>query len=149
MDASMILTHLICIGQVKNLSSSTSTFDIAQFFSSLNHQLLPLILDKASFDSKVSSFFHDYLVSRRTRYLWNNFSSSSFNVNVGIGQSSALFPILSGKKIQKSKNPDFYLIICRQWSFHHLEQIFGCFKLSSFLWLSYYVLSSQTILAHH
>ena len=28
-------------------------------------------------------------------YIWNNFSSSSFNVDIGIGQGSALSPILS------------------------------------------------------
>jgi len=52
-------------------------------------------LDKAGFDSKILFFFHDYLVGRKTIYLWNNFSSSSFNVNVGVGQRSALSPILS------------------------------------------------------
>ena len=70
-------------------------FDITQFFLSLNYQLLPLILDKASFDSKIFLFFYDYLVGKKTKYLWNSFSSSSFNVNVGVGQGSALSPILS------------------------------------------------------
>jgi len=31
----------------------------------------------------------------KTIYLWNNFSSSFYNVDVGVGQNSALFPILS------------------------------------------------------
>jgi len=70
-------------------------FDIAQFFPSLNHHLLLLILDKVSFDPKVSIFFRNYLVGRKTKYLWNNFSSSFCNVNIGIRQSSALSPILS------------------------------------------------------
>jgi len=52
-------------------------------------------LDKASFDSKIILFFYDYLVGKKTKYLWNSFSSSFFNVNVGIGQGSALSPILS------------------------------------------------------
>ena len=52
--------------------------NIAQFFPSLNHYLLPLILDKASFDPKVSSFFQNYLVGRKTKYLWNNFFFSIF-----------------------------------------------------------------------
>ena len=41
------------------------------------------------------SFFANYLVSRRTKYMWNDFSSPSFDVNVGVGQGSALSPILS------------------------------------------------------
>jgi len=46
-------------------------------------------------DSKVTSFFTNYLVKRKTSYVWNNFSSSSFEVNVGIGQESALSSIFS------------------------------------------------------
>ena len=40
-------------------------------------------------------FFVNYLVKRRTNYLWNNFSSPMFEVDVGVGQGSTLFPILS------------------------------------------------------
>jgi len=50
-------------------------FDIAQFFPLLNHQLLPFILDKTGFDPRISSFFSDYLVGRKTQYLWNTFFS--------------------------------------------------------------------------
>ena len=45
-DASVVLTHIIHLGWVKNLITSMLAFDIAQFFLSLNHQL-PFILDKA------------------------------------------------------------------------------------------------------
>jgi len=69
-------------------------FDIAQFFLSLNHQLLPLILDKADLDRKVSNFFKNYLIGRKTKYCWNDFISPIFNINIGIGQGSALLPIL-------------------------------------------------------
>jgi len=70
-------------------------FNIAQFFSSLNYQLLSLILAKAGFDPKVSNFFNNYLVSRKTKYLWNSFSSPFYNVDVGVGQGLALSLILS------------------------------------------------------
>jgi len=75
--------------------TSTLTFDITQFFPSLNHQLLPLIFDKAGFDTKITFFFHNYLVERKTQYFWNNFSSPLFNVDIGVGQGLALSPILS------------------------------------------------------
>ena len=68
--------------------------DFIYFFPSLNHQLLTLILEKVGLESKVSSFFVNYLVKRKTSYLWNNLSSSSFKVNVGVGQGSVLSPIL-------------------------------------------------------
>ena len=77
------------------MSTSSLVFNIAQFFPSLNHCLLALILGKAEFDSRVVNFFSNYLVNRKTKYFWNNFSSYLFDVNVGVGQGSALFSILS------------------------------------------------------
>jgi len=70
-------------------------FDIAQFFPSFNHHLLPLILDKVGFDPKVSIFFRNHLVGRKTKYLWNNFSSPFCNVDISVKQDLALSPILS------------------------------------------------------
>ena len=70
-------------------------FDISQFFPLLNHRFLVLVLEKAGLDPKVTNFFANYLVQRSTKYLWNDLSSSFFEVNVGVGQGSALFPILS------------------------------------------------------
>jgi len=43
----------------------------------------------------VSNFFKNYLVGRKTQYCWNNFISPAFNINVGVGQGSALSLILS------------------------------------------------------
>jgi len=54
-----------------------------------------LILGKVGLDPRVVKLFLNYLVGRRTRYFWNNFSSPIFNVDVGVGQGSALSPILS------------------------------------------------------
>ena len=70
------------------------TFNIAQFFPSLNHQLIPLILKKVGFDLRISCFFSDYLVNRKTKYSWNSFTSSFFTVDIGIGQKLALSSIL-------------------------------------------------------
>ena len=95
MDAGVALTYIIHLRWVKNLTTSTLAFDIAQFFPFLNYQLLPLILDKAGLDYKISIFFKNYLVGRKTKYLWNDFSSPFLNINIGVEQGSALFPILS------------------------------------------------------
>jgi len=51
--------------------------------------MLSLILRKAGFDSKVSYFFSDYLVSRKIQFLYNNFISLFFNVDIDVGQVSA------------------------------------------------------------
>ena len=94
-DAGATLTHFIQSGWIKNLSTSMLTFNIAQFFPLLNHKLLLLILNKAVFDCKISTFFSNYLVNGKTKYLWNSFSSPLYNINIGVSQESALFPILS------------------------------------------------------
>ena len=105
MNAGVALTHLVHAGWVKNILMSTLAFDIAQFFSLLNHCLLPLILEKVGFDSKISIFFQDSLVGRKTKYLWNSFSSSSSNIDVGVRQGSALSPILFALYL----SPIFYI----------------------------------------
>jgi len=94
-DAEVALTYIIQSGWVKNLTMSTLAFDITQFFPSLNYQLLPLIMDKIGLDYKILTFFKNYLVGRKTKYLWNNFIFSLFCVNIGVGQGSALSLILS------------------------------------------------------
>ena len=95
MDVDVVLIHIICSGWVKNLNMSTLAFDITQFFPSLNHQFLVLILKKAGFDLHVAKFFSNYLIGRKTNYFWNSFTSPSFDINVWVDQGSALSPILS------------------------------------------------------
>ena len=117
MNVDIFLIHLIYSGQVKNLLTSTLAFNIAQFFPSLNYQLLPIILDKADFDSKVSSFFSNYLIDRKTQYLQNSFTSPFFCVDIGIGQGSVLSLILSALYLspifhifkKRAKNPVSFL----------------------------------------
>jgi len=94
-DVSIALIYIIQTGWVKNLSTSTLTFNIVQFFPLLNHHLLTLIMKKAGFNNCIVSFFANYLVDRKTNYFWNNFMFPIFNINVGVGQGSALLPILS------------------------------------------------------
>ena len=84
-DADITLTHFICTGWIKNLLTSTLAFNIAQFFLSLNYHLLSFILNKAGIGSRVINFFSNYLINRKTTYFWNNFSSHSFDVNMGMG----------------------------------------------------------------
>ena len=70
-------------------------FDIAQFFPSLNHEVLMAILCKQGFPPVVVNFFASYLVGRSTAYAWNNFVSEKMQADVGVGQGSALSPVLS------------------------------------------------------
>jgi len=52
-------------------------------------------LDKAGFDPRISIFFSNYLVGRKTKYLWNNSSSPFFNIDTKVGQGFILSPVLS------------------------------------------------------
>ena len=94
-DTGIAFTYFICTGWIKNMLTSSLVFDIVQFFPLLNHCLLALILEKVRFKLRVVNFFSNYLVNRKTKYFWNNFSSSFFDINVGVGQGLALSPILS------------------------------------------------------
>ena len=94
-DAGVALTYFICLRWVKQKMTSFLAFNIAQFFPSLNHYLLPLIFIKMGFDPKIERFFFNYLIGRKTRYFWNNFSSPFFNIDMGVGQGLALSSILS------------------------------------------------------
>ena len=95
MDAGVALTHIVRSDWAKGKTTSTLAFNISQFFPSLNHRLLTLILEKVGLELKVSSFFANYLVKRKTNYIWNDLISPDFEVNIGIGQGSVLSPILS------------------------------------------------------
>ena len=83
-NAGVALSHIVCSGWVKNKMTSTLTFDIYQFFPLLNYYLLTLILEKVGLDPKVTSFFANYLVKRKTSYLWNSLPSPTFEVNIGV-----------------------------------------------------------------
>ena len=95
MDAGVALTHIICSGWAKGKTTSTLAFDISQFFPSINYYLLTLILVKVGLEPRVSSFFVNYLVKRKMNYIWNDLISPDFEVNMEVGQGSALSPILS------------------------------------------------------
>jgi len=94
-NASIYLTYLICAGWLKQCHTSVIAFDIAQFFPSLNHNFLSICLKKADLNTNIRNFFRSYHSGRSTSYLWNGFTSSAFNTNIGVGQGSALSLILS------------------------------------------------------
>jgi len=67
-DADIVLIYLIHVEWVKNYLTSILAFNVTQFFPSLNLLLLSLILNKVGFNSRVSHFFENYLVGRKTKY---------------------------------------------------------------------------------
>ncbi|CAA7267368.1 unnamed protein product [Cyclocybe aegerita] len=95
-DAGLILTHLVQAGWVKGLQTSVLAFDIMQFFPSINHEMFMAVLRKQGFLPVLVEFFASYLVGRSTVYCWNTFQSDSWSADMGVGQGSALSPVISG-----------------------------------------------------
>jgi len=71
-------------------------FDIAQFFLSLNHDILMVVIQKVGFPPVLGEFFHSYLTGRKTMYKWDDSVSRLFAADIGVGQGSGLSPVLSG-----------------------------------------------------
>jgi len=94
-NAGVYLTHIIHAGWLRQCHTSVIAFDIAQFFPSLNHKFLSICLKKAGLNTNVVGFLNSYYSNCSTIYTWNNFSSPTFNTNVGVGQGSAFSPIFS------------------------------------------------------
>jgi hypothetical protein len=70
------------------------TFDLAQFFPSINHDVLLSIQDKQGFVPEVVVFFKFYLVDWFTHYTWDNDPSLEFLSSIWVRQGSAPSPIL-------------------------------------------------------
>jgi hypothetical protein len=70
-------------------------FDIAQFFPSLNHEVLLQILKLLGFPEALGKFFASYLIGRSTKYKWNSFELGPHGADVGVGQGSALSLVMS------------------------------------------------------
>jgi hypothetical protein len=94
-DAGCFLTHVIQAGWHTKLKTSVVAFDLAQFFPSINHDVLLSILDKQGFAPEVVVFLKSYLVDQFTHYTWDNDLSLEFPSSIGVRQGSALSPILS------------------------------------------------------
>jgi hypothetical protein len=71
-DTGCFLTHVVHVGWHAKLKTSMVAFDLAQFFPSINHDVLFSILGKQGFAPEVVAFFRSYLVDQFTHYTWDN-----------------------------------------------------------------------------
>jgi hypothetical protein len=67
-DAGLFLTHLVHAGWAKGLKTSIVAFNVAQFFPSINHEMLLAVMACQGFPDHVRKFFSSYLVGRETSY---------------------------------------------------------------------------------
>jgi hypothetical protein len=94
-DAGCFLLHVVRAGWQAGLKTSVVAFDLAQFFPSINHELILSILEKQGFAPEIVVFFRSYLVGRHTQYAWDEDLSPAFPSSVGLGQGSAMSPVIS------------------------------------------------------
>jgi len=95
-DMGVFLTHLIRAEWARKLKTSIVASDIVQFFPSLNHKVLMVVIQKAGFPPVLGNFFCSYLTGHKTMYKWDNSVSGLFTVDIGVGQGSGLSLVLLG-----------------------------------------------------
>ncbi|GJE94382.1 hypothetical protein PsYK624_105510 [Phanerochaete sordida] len=95
-DAGAMLVHYVREAWAAGLSVSTLLLDVAQFFPSIQHEAMTGILRRQGFNHKLCAFMEDYLQGRTTQFVFNGATLDPSDFNVGLGQGSALSPILSG-----------------------------------------------------
>lgn len=94
-DAGVQLVHNVRQAWRAGLDTSAVLLDVAQFFPSINHIMLQRILGKQGFHPDLCAYFANYLGGRTTQFLYNGQLMDPVDFTVGVGQGSALSPILS------------------------------------------------------
>ncbi|KAF8630230.1 hypothetical protein AX17_005467 [Amanita inopinata Kibby_2008] len=95
LDAGMYLMNFLTDARARGLTPSLLTFDIAQFFPSINHELLLETLRHYGFSNKIVSFFASFFKDRYTQYAWGATLSPPFPADAGVPQGDCLSPIIS------------------------------------------------------
>ena len=96
-DAVTYVTNHIQQGWHKKLVTTMIGSDVAQFFPSINHDLLITICLRRGFSPTFINWLHAYFLLRSSSFRFGNASSPSFICpQVGVGQGSALSPTFSG-----------------------------------------------------
>ncbi|KAF8628638.1 hypothetical protein AX15_003772 [Amanita polypyramis BW_CC] len=94
-DAGIVLTEFVKRARDNGHFTSCLAIDMAQYFPSLNHQVLNTMLLKLGFAPNIINLFSSYFEHRVTIYLWGNQSSPQFSASDGVPQGDPLSPILS------------------------------------------------------
>lgn len=95
-DAGVQFVHNVRQAWRQGLSTSALLLDVSQFFPSINHAAMLGILKAQGFHSSLCAYFTDYLVGRTTQFRYNGRLMDPTDFTVGVGQGSALSPVLSG-----------------------------------------------------
>ncbi|KAF8654672.1 hypothetical protein AX14_008250, partial [Amanita brunnescens Koide BX004] len=94
-DAGVILASFISNAKEAGLHTTACTFDISQFFPSLDHRVTTLILARLGFDDRLVALLGSYFHDRTTFYRWDSATSRLFDFSVGTPQGDCISPVLS------------------------------------------------------
>ena len=94
-DAGVILASFVSNAKEAGLHTTACTFDISQFFPSLDHRVTALILTRLGFDDRLVALLGSYFRDRTTFYRWDSATSKSFDFSVGTPQGDCISPVLS------------------------------------------------------
>ncbi|KAF8644773.1 hypothetical protein AX14_009354, partial [Amanita brunnescens Koide BX004] len=78
-DAGVVLASFVTNAKEAGLHSTACTFDISQFFPSLDHRVTALILTRLGFDLKLVALLGSYFRDRTTFYRWDSATSKSYD----------------------------------------------------------------------
>lgn len=94
-DAGVQLVHNIQQAWKRGVDSTALLIDVAQFFPSIHHDMMASVLKRNRFHRSLCAYFDDYLQGRKTEFLFNGHRSDPTEFSTGVGQGSALSPILT------------------------------------------------------
>ena len=95
LDAGIFITDYITKARNAGLYTTALVLDVAQFFPSLNRDLIVKSLLKEGFHPLIAWLFDSYYEACNTNYLWNNNMSKDYVIDNGIPQGDPLSPVIS------------------------------------------------------
>ena len=95
LDAGLFIMEYITKARNNGLYTTTLALDVAQFFPSLDKNIIISILTKEGFNPAVTRLFESYYEERSTKYLWNNHFYKDYEVDNGVPQGDPLSPVIS------------------------------------------------------
>lgn len=95
-DVGLVLVDNIAENRDRGLHTLVLALDIAQFFPSIHHGVLRVMLTKLGFNERLVQVISSLLEDRSTTYRWDGISTDThFQCSDGVPQGDPLSPVLS------------------------------------------------------
>ena len=94
-DAGLVLLDFINVNRERGWHTSVCAINVAQFFPSLDHAAVTLVLAKLGFSRTLVNTLTSYFSGRQTTYRWDSATSQPYDFSMGTPQGDCLSPIIS------------------------------------------------------